>query len=62
MKAKRDTIRSEAGVQNAPAREREEKETSEEVKEEVKAKASRKGTRGRKVEEGTTASHAKEEN
>lgn len=61
IKEKHDRIRTESGVQTAPTRENDEKETTEEVKEEVKAKASRKSPRGRKTDEGT-ASRSKEEN
>lgn len=61
IKATRDRARAEMGV--APAAERGvESDKTEEVKEEAKAKSSRKTTRGRKVEEGTTASKAKQEN
>ena len=61
LKTTRDRVRTENGVAPTPER-GVEKDKTEEVVEATKAKTSRKTTRGRKVEEGTTAGKAKQEN
>lgn len=61
MKAKRDRIRVESGAAPAVTEKNTKEVPSEEVKETTKSISSHTRTRGRKLEGGTTASKAKQE-